>query len=247
MDNISDGVDELMKNLASLFFLFLYCVIFAPPNNATTHVNVAQEKRSISQVMKDKLVNFVSHTINTLKYTAYKFGGNHFDASKGVYVLDCSAYVDKVLESIHPDAYFDIVDTQGTDRPTSHDYYNFFKSLPEDGSSSWNAVKTVEELEAGDILVFRYKNKKSKITGGHVMVVMDTPIGEAGTYSVRVADSAPTMHSQDTRYKQSGIGIGTLSIKVNPANGRPYAFAWREGARWMRDVNIAMARPIVSS
>jgi hypothetical protein len=236
-----------MKKLASVFFLFYLCVFFAPSMMAMTSVSVVQDERSISQVMKEKLVKFVSHTINNLKYTAYKFGGNHFDASKGVYVLDCSAYVDKVLESIHPDAYFDLVDTLGTDRPTSHDYYTFFKSLPEDGSDSWNAVKTVEELEAGDILVFRYKNKKGKITGGHVMVVMDAPIGDADTYSVRVADSAPTQHSQDTRYKQSGIGIGTLSIKVNPSTGQPYAFAWRTGAKWMRNVSIAMARPIVSS
>lgn len=236
----------LIKKLACV--LFFYCFLFVPTAQAAFGINNAEkDERTITQAMKDRLVNFVSHTINNLKYTNYKFGGNHFDASKGVYVLDCSAYVDNVLESIHPDAYFDIVDKLGTDRLTSHDYYTFFRSLSEDGSGSWNAVKKVEELEAGDILVFRYKNKKGRITGGHVMVVMDTPVGDFDTYSVRVADSAPTKHSQDTRYKQSGVGIGTLSLKVNPTTGKPYAFAWREGAKWMKNVNFAMARPIVAN
>lgn len=236
-----------MIKLACRLFVFLFCFIFVPSTHAIFNTNAAQQnEHTITQAMKERLVNFVSHTINNLKYTNYKFGGNHFDASKGVYVLDCSAYVDNVLESIHPDAYFDIVDKLGTERPTSHDYYTFFRSLSEEGSGSWNAVKKVEELEAGDILVFRYKNKKGKITGGHVMVVMDTPVGDFDTYSVRVADSAPTKHSQDTRYGKSGVGIGTLSLKVNPSTGQPYAFAWREGAKWMKNVSFAMGRPIVS-
>lgn len=236
----------LIKRLACVSLL--YCFLFVPVAHAAFGMNTSQkDERTITQTMKERLVNFVSHTIDNLKYTNYKFGGNHFDASKGVYVLDCSAYVDNVLESVHPDAYFDLVDTLGTDRPTSHDYYTFFRSLSEDGSGSWNAVKKVEELEAGDILVFRYKNKKGRITGGHVMVVMDTPVGDFDTYSVRVADSAPTKHSQDTRYKQSGIGIGTLSLKVNPDTGKPYAFAWREGAKWMKNVSFAMGRPVVAN
>lgn len=235
-----------MKKLASIILcFFVFGASTASIAAVSDHHNVQQEQ-AVTHSMKERLVNFVSHTINNLKYTAYKFGGNHFDASQGVYVLDCSAYVGKVLESTHPDAYFDIVDTLGTDRPTSHDFYTFFKSLSEDREGSWNAVKTVEELEAGDILVFRYKNKKGRITGGHVMVVMDTPVGDFDTYSVKVADSARTQHSQDTRSRRSGVGIGTLSIKVNPETGIPYAYAWREGAKWMKNVNIAMGRPVVA-
>src|SRR5579871_5401507 len=169
---------RLMKKLACVFFLFFFCAIFAPIIFALTNTNSVQNEQSITQKMKQKLVNFVTHTINNLKYSSYKFGGNHFDPNKGVYVLDCSAYVDNVLASAHPDAFFDIVDNVGSERPTSRDYYTFFKSLTADGSDSWNAVKKVEELEAGDIIVFRYKNKKGKITSGHVMVVMDTPVGD---------------------------------------------------------------------
>lgn len=232
------------KKLACVLLLIYFFIptVFAVENRANDNL-------SITQAMKERLINFVTHTIDNLKYTSYKFGGNHFDASKGVYVLDCSAYVDNILESIHPDAYFDIADKLGTDRLTSHDYYTYFRSLANsnDSSASWSVIKRVEELEAGDILVFRYKNKKGRITGGHVMVVMDTPIGDADTYSVKVADSAPAKHSQDTRAKKSGIGIGTLSLKVNPTTGQPYAFAWSEGARWRKNVNFAMARPVVAS
>ena len=54
------------------------------------------------------------------------------------------------------------------------------------------------------------------------MVVMSKPIPSDDAYLVRVADSAPSGHSQDTRQSHtSGIGIGTLLLKVNPKTGKP--------------------------
>ena len=103
----------------------------------------------------------------------------------------------------------------------------------------------VEKLQPGDILVFRYKNSRGTETGGHVMVVMDKPERASDVYFVRVADSAPSRHSEDTRHiNESGIGIGTLLLKANPKTGKPSAFAWGVNGYWNKNVKFAMARPI---
>ena len=76
------------------------------------------------------------------------------------------------------------------------------------------------------------------------MMIMNKPIRIQDAFLVQVADSAPAGHSKDTRLPHtSGIGIGTLALKVNPDNGEPSAYAWRLHSSWKRQVNFEMARP----
>lgn len=190
--------------------------------------------------LKQHLVNFVKNSVSNLRYSAYKMGGNHFDAERGIYVVDCSGYVDYTLRAVYPDAYSSLVNSSGTDKPNSLHYYDFFSGLTNDPSEHWNKVESVEKLQPGDILVFRYKNSSRS---GHVMVVMNKPVLEGDSYWVSVADSAPVGHSQDTRLPNtSGVGIGVLLLKTNTI-GQPAAFAWKIGSRWERNVRFAMARP----
>lgn len=198
--------------------------------------------------VEHKLVDLVQKTVGTLKYSVYKLGGTHFDAQHGVYIVDCSDYVDNLLQTTHPDAYFNLVDTMRAEKPTTQHYYDFFRDLADTSNDYWQKVDNVENLEAGDILVFRYKSGLRRQTGGHVMIVMDKPIQDENGFLVKVADSARVGHSEDTRGNRvSGIGIGTLVLKTNPDTGRPFAYAWRIGARWNSNVSIAMARPIAST
>ncbi len=191
------------------------------------------------------LVDVVRKTIATLRYTAYKLGGTRIDTSRGIYVVDCSMYVDHVLKTVYPQAYTNLTHWSGSDKPTSDDYYHYFTSLSENSRSHWNTVDDVEQLRPGDILVFRYKNKIGNERGGHVMIVMDKPVPRANAFLIRVADAASTGHSTDTRLPHaSGIGIGTLLLKVDSKTYRPYAYAWKVGSRWEKNVNFAMARPI---
>lgn len=218
------------------------------PNDRTDVANIditTEPPRSgfISSI-SERLVTFVHKTVNTLRYSTYKFGGTHFDTSRGVYVLDCSDYIDNVLAAVYPAAYFDLVHTSGSDKPTTQHYYEFFSTLDNGSKDYWSRIDNVEDLEAGDILVFRYKGIGMR-RGGHVMVVMDKPIRDDDIFLVRVADSAPSGHSSDTRQgRVSGIGIGTLMLKANPKTGEPFAYAWKIGARWEKNVNFAMARPM---
>ncbi|MCC2666662.1 MAG: hypothetical protein K0R24_1789 [Gammaproteobacteria bacterium] len=192
-----------------------------------------------------RMVEFVHNTISTLRYTAYKLGGTHFDTSNGIYILDCSDYVDHLLQAASPSAYSSLVNSTGSDKPTSEHYYHFFTGLTYKPRHYWNKINSVKELQPGDILVFR--NQKNSRTGveGHVMVVMKKPVRTENSFIVRVTDSASTGHSQDTRSPHtSGIGIGTMQLKINPETGHPSAYAWKLGASWERHVNFAMARPL---
>lgn len=201
----------------------------------------------VLSTIEQRLVSFVRNTISSIHYSSYKLGGTTIDSSRGIYVVDCSTYVDHILKTVYPLAYESLVTGTGTEKPTTDDYYDYFINLGYKSQTNWNTVEDVDELRPGDILVFRFKNANGRETGGHVMVVMDEPSHAGDTFFVRVADSAPTGHSQDTRLpRRSGIGIGTLMLKVDK-DYQPYAYAWKEGAHWQRNVNFAMARPIVEN
>jgi len=212
------------------------CLAVSKPTYYTTTTNLVSS-------LGHRIVSFVHKTIDTVRYTAYKMGGSHFDTKKGVYIVDCSYYVDQILQAASPHAYLSLVNSAGTDTPTTRQYYDFFSDLSNE--PYWDKVNDVGKLRPGDILVFRYKKSRRSITRGHVMVVMDKPIRVGNAFLVRVADSAPVRHSQDTRPAHvSGIGIGTLLLKVHPKTGHPAAYAWGTSALWRQNVTFAMARPV---
>jgi hypothetical protein len=198
--------------------------------------------------IEKNLVDAVHKIIATLRYTAYRLGGTHIDTFHGIYVVDCSTYVDHVLKALYPRAYTSLTSWSRSEKPTSDDYYHYFTNLTDSTQSHWNTIEDVEQLRPGDILVFRFKSKLGNERGGHVMIVMDKPLQQADAFLVRVTDSAPTGHSTDTRMPHvSGIGIGTLLLKVDPKTYQPYAYAWKVGSRWEKNVNFAMARPTTTT
>jgi hypothetical protein len=197
----------------------------------------------IAASMHKHLVEFVKKTVATLRYSDYKLGGSKFDTSRGIYVLDCSTFVDHILKSVSPRAYTSLVNATGAPIPATQHYFEFFNELTNNSDDYWNKVNNVEQLRAGDILVFRNKLNHGNQAGGHIMVVMDKPVRDSDVYFVRVADSAPARHSEDTRQKnEAGIGIGTMLLKA-AKSGRPFAYAWSAGGLWNKNVNFAMARP----
>lgn len=212
------------------------------------HQSASAFAPNFASSFEQRLVGFIHKTVSTLRYSSYKLGGTHFDSSQGVYVVDCSGYVDYSLQEVYPKAYLSLVNSTGVEKPNSLAYYDFFTSLPDDPNDHWDKVDEVDKLEPGDILVFRNKTTRRHSSGGHVMVVMDRPERRGDSYLVSVADSAPSGHSQDTRSAHvSGIGIGTLLLQANPHTGEPAAYSWKVGSRWKNNVNFAMARPVERS
>lgn len=195
--------------------------------------------------IEKRLVEFVQHTIMSLRYGFYKLGGTTINTKRGIFIVDCSSYVDHVVKSVYPRSYSTLVTWSRSQKPTSDDYYQYFTSLPENKLPFWNTIESIDKLRPGDILVFRYKNIRGHETGGHVMIVMDKPMRTKGAFLVRVADSATAGHSKDTRRSHhSGIGMGTLLLKTNGKTTQPDAYAWKIGTHWQSNVSFAMARPM---
>lgn len=206
------------------------------------NLDVMSLPRYLLSTAEKKVVHFVRQAIANIRYNNYKLGGEKIDVNRGIYVVDCSRYVDYVLKNTYPSAFGSLKAWSGTATPTSYDYYQYFTNLSED-TTHWDVIEEVGELRPGDILVFRNKNRSASSTG-HVMIVMDRPIKDGDAYLVRIADAAPTGHSEDTRIAHtSGIGIGTLLLKANPRTLKPRAYAWKVGAKWENNVKFAMARP----
>ena len=209
-------------------------------NNADTSIDTSQQA----------LTTLAYQTVETQHYSSYKFGGTVFDPSQGIYKIDCSAYINSLLSQANPQAYSSLTGLTQTIRPTSHDYYNFITRLPEKPVQYWRKINAVDQLQPGGILVFltKYLHRRHWYSNGHVMLVMSKPVPSpiaADTYQVKVADSASSGHSDDTRLPhKSGIGIGTLLLKINPFTGQPTAYAWKLDDHWRGHTLFAMAQPI---
>jgi hypothetical protein len=202
---------------------------------------------TLAQTTKQRLVSLVNRAIGALHHTSYRLGGQYFDLSRGIYEEDCSGYVDQLLNRAEPDAYATLTEWTHTTKPSSFDYYDFFRKLPDQSWHFWQKVRDVARLKPGAIMVFRYHGHSRYGSGGHVMVVMSQPIpveNHDDTFLVRVSDSAQSGHSDDTRARHtSGVGIGTLLLKVNPFTHEPNAYAWKLSG-WLEHVDVAMAQPV---
>lgn len=195
-----------------------------------------------------KLVNYLKNSVAHMRQTRYVFGGSKFDVKTGVYKIDCSGLVNRLVQITCPRAYEVITGARHTGRPTTLDYFDFLGTIPR-GSvrANWQNVDSVNHLKPGDILVYRFSGKP-KSAPGHMMIVVEAPkpvMNKAGVYCVRVADSANSGHTNDTRkHHSSGVGIGSLMLKTYADNGRPYCMSWKEGSSWGPRVNFAMGRVI---
>src|SRR6185437_7212057 len=105
------------------------CFVLSSSNisNSSDELTVSsQTKKSFLSSIEQRLISFVHKTVATVRYTAYKLGGSHFDTLHGIYILDCSTYIDNILEAIHPNAYTSLMNSSGSEKPTTKEYYNFF-------------------------------------------------------------------------------------------------------------------------
>jgi len=220
-------------------------------NNINMEDNTSLDTESPSpsppETTRQRLVSLVNRAIGVLHHTSYRFGGGYFDLSRGIYEEDCSGYVDQLLNRAEPEAYAALTQWTHSSKPSSFDYYDFFRKLPDQSWHFWQKIKDVGRLKPGAILVFRYHGRSRFGAGGHVMVVMSQPIpveNHDDTFLVRVSDSANSGHSDDTRAQHtSGVGIGTLLLKVNPFTREPNAYAWKLSG-WLEHVDVAMAQPV---
>jgi len=215
------------------------------------------------------VVESVNKIMRSLKRTVYT--NNDYCVCPGCFAVDCSYYLKQVLKSL-PGIYYEVLPKSSTSGKTAlaKDYYQFFADLPEEAKTGdyWQKIEDIKDVKPGDIIAFKYCDKKS--TTGHVMVAY-SPSQRSGCddkdqYWVWVSDSANSGHFDDTRNgkgkyakdfeyiayngsggKPSGVGIGKMWF--NTSNSPPY-YRWshcnkpKDPLKDNPRIKISIGRPI---
>ena len=165
------------------------------------------------------------------------------DESKGYYRLDCSSFVCHILRKKAPLSLTMLpIDTHHM-HARAQNFYDYFKQLESVPSAHWVAVKTLFDLERGDIIAWKYDPSFHKKDTGHVVIVAEKPIQEEPTlYRIRVIDASKGKHANDTRAKENdGIGSGDMWFRVNE-KGAPIGLYWSSKEKKESHHSIAMGR-----
>jgi hypothetical protein len=195
------------------------------------------------------LVTRVDEALNALTYTIYDtVPPLDWNDDTGVYKVDCTGYVNRMVEDAVPEAYDELGDARGTTHPAAKDYYYFFKSISIGGTRGrWRRPERVSSLRPGDLLVYRYKEDPGTGSTGHAMIVVGIPVKDStrgsSIYRVRVSDSARSGHTRDNRDSDtSGVGAGEILVRVD-SNGQPVSYTWSTTGPFHTDIYLAMGRP----
>jgi hypothetical protein len=163
----------------------------------------------------------------------------------GVYLCDCSDYLNTLLKRACPGAYRELPNYQKS--PTTKDYYALFSTLKTRSTpvSSWYRIQDVRNLCPGDVVVWRNETAGT----GHVSLVLsEAAINPSRTSEVlvRVADSTLSPHADDTRAAgDTGIGSGVIGLRID-SKGQATGMYWRGGVSTMvQPVKVAVGRIVV--
>jgi hypothetical protein len=201
----------------------------------------------------------IDHTLQTSVYT---HGAPHIDPRSGVYKANCSNFLSWVLARNAPRAQRAVVETaqehaqsigRPYDRVRAASYYHRIVSSPTDHpADGWQRVPRIEDLAAGDVIVWLRPPSEAKINHntGHTLVATGRPVPDAtipNGYLVRVADVSSFQHEDDTRTRdgRTGYGHGTILLIADPATNAPVAFG-RVGRHSPAILasGIALGRPV---
>lgn len=182
----------------------------------------------------------------TMKTTHYEHK-TVIDESKGVYIVDCSAFVCYILNKVSPLAHSSLPIDKNHTHARAKNFYDYFKSLQNSTSSNshWMAILSIKELEKGDIIAWKYDPVLQKKDTGHVVIVHEKPVlEEPNLYRVRILDASKGKHANDSRAKEAdGIGSGEMWFRVD-TNNAPTGLHWSSKEKKESNHPIAMGRAI---
>ena len=87
------------------------------------------------------------------------------------------------------EALSDIPIDHGHRKARAQNFYDYFSNVKPD-NPRWESIKSVQNLERGDIIAWKYDPTLGKLDTGHVVIVAQQPELETqGIYRIRVMDS----------------------------------------------------------
>ena len=242
VSSVCSGAAPLLGALAMLFFLLPGCTTKSP------------------------LHAYSADTIGTLKETRYTHT-IRIDAAAGRFEVDCSGFVEHVLDMATPKALADLrsrlpslVGTQPK-RPLAKHFVAYFQALASGQVTSvhWQALSRAEDLRPGDVVAWLMPADLESRNTGHVMIVREkaraasfTPITkEPLEWIVPVTDATSTRHGRnDSRFSSKATGVGTGEVVLvadaqapKEQWGHIVGYRWSPESQNLRTTTVAMARP----
>jgi hypothetical protein len=178
--------------------------------------------------ISERLASQAECIVNDLEQTDYQHKDN-IDVDSGIYDCDCDGFVAFVLKNVAPDHYAMIPVEAKQPRPRACEYYVFFAEQTPESTGGWHRIDFLQDARRGDIIAWKFPIIEEHKDTGHVVFVAETPtVNDAGVFAVRVYDSAPEAHFDDTRGDEqgefpTGVGSGFINFQVDNV-GRPTAF-----------------------
>ncbi len=169
------------------------------------------------------------------------------DERSGTFDFDCSGFLDYALSRATPDA-LAAVQTGTPRRPRSSDYVTFLAKLPPGGTSGrWQRLGRVQDLVAGDVVVWLKPAESRSTNTGHTMIVRAAPAADPNrpsAFFVAIIDSTEHPHGvADARagLHRTGLGQGEI-VLVADDQGAPIAYRWSREKTRDKATTIALGR-----
>lgn len=193
---------------------------------------------SFSEMMFEE----ASSTLKTYQQSRYSHQ-TMIDEQKGIYNVDCSAFVGYILQKKAPLALEALPIDSGYKRVRAQNFYDYFKALEHTPSAHWIPIEAFSKLERGDVIVWKYDKALQKKDTGHIVIVSENPTREEqNLYRVRVIDASKGKHANDTRAEnQDGIGSGDMWFRVDEKDS-PIGLYWSSKDKKEAKHAIAMGR-----
>jgi hypothetical protein len=199
--------------------------------------------KNTGQTPSHRIYEHARCILGTIKATSYQHQTQVY-AKDGIYKVDCSGFVDYILEQVAPEHYRQIP-YQSHGRPLARDFYDYFISLPTRDRGEiggWCRIEKLRQAQRGDILAYKYTPQVRKIKGttGHVLIFFSKPEKlENGEYLVLVVDSAQSAHGDDSHRddQKTGIGRGKMWFGTD-TNDHPIYYRWSELASPRNESNV---------
>ena len=182
------------------------------------------------------------HIIDTALQTDYQHNINII-ADEGIYDCDCSGFLEYILSRVAPTHLKCIPPPVPPEtRLLAHDFANFFHSLPYESTDGWRQIRYLQDAQRGDMIAWALPKQKKGDTGHCFVVCADPNPLDPTTMAVEAYDSSSILHYDDSRSPgQTGVGTGTLRLKINPA-GTAAGFKFGPKEPVVFDSSIAVAR-----
>jgi hypothetical protein len=167
----------------------------------------------------------------------------HVDRSRGAYDMDCSGFVDYLLEQIAPAQLAPLRIEPGHKRPRAAMYFDLFTRLNKSPLPGWEAVPKLGKARRGDIIAWQLT---ASTDGLEIPGVAAAPVEQTThLYRVQVYDPSVIHHDEDSRPEgTSGVGEGVITFRVD-ASGQPIGFQFNSQAHYHEEP-IAIGRLVKS-